>query len=211
MPRLCVRASRGSRYVSSHLIKREGDCSDQVRGAQQQRSPFRLSAIDSSEISPCQTFSWSSAPITATTVSAPANVRAVLPIGGLLVLVLGIAPRGLMTLCANAVVKHWRLDVTLTLSTWLVILLAVAAANLPFVSQRLMGVLSMSRPKTLPIRLVELLACYLVAGGAGLALEQRAGRVAAQGWEFYAITGALFLTLAFPGFVWRYLMKHRNG
>jgi NADH-quinone oxidoreductase subunit N len=44
-------------------------------------------------------------PITATTVSAPADVRAVLSINGLLVLVLGILPGGLMTLCANAIVK----------------------------------------------------------------------------------------------------------
>jgi NADH-quinone oxidoreductase subunit N len=45
------------------------------------------------------------APITATTVSAPADVRAVLSINGLLVLVLGILPGGLMTLCAQAIVK----------------------------------------------------------------------------------------------------------
>ncbi len=44
-------------------------------------------------------------PITATTVSAPADVRAVLSINGALVLVLGIVPGGLMTLCANAIVK----------------------------------------------------------------------------------------------------------
>ena len=36
-----------------------------------------------------------------------------------------------------------------------------------------------------------------------------AGAFAPQGWEFYAVTGALFLVLAFPGFTWRYLMKHR--
>jgi NADH-quinone oxidoreductase subunit N len=45
------------------------------------------------------------APITATTVAAPADVRAVLSINGLLVLVLGIVPGGLMTLCADAIVK----------------------------------------------------------------------------------------------------------
>jgi NADH-quinone oxidoreductase subunit N len=45
------------------------------------------------------------APITATTVSAPADVRAVLSINGALVLVLGILPGGLMTLCAQAIVK----------------------------------------------------------------------------------------------------------
>jgi hypothetical protein len=41
-------------------------------------------------------------------------------------------------------------------------------------------------------------------------LEERAAQSARQGWEFYAVTGALFLTLAFPGFVWRYLFKHRR-
>ncbi len=45
------------------------------------------------------------APITATTVSAPADVRAVLSVNGLLVLVLGIVPGGLMALCAQAIVK----------------------------------------------------------------------------------------------------------
>jgi NADH-quinone oxidoreductase subunit N len=45
------------------------------------------------------------APITATTVAAPVDVRVVLTINGALVLVLGILPGGLMTLCAQAIVK----------------------------------------------------------------------------------------------------------
>ena len=45
------------------------------------------------------------APITATTVSAPADVRVVLTLNGALVLILGILPGGLMTLCAQAIVK----------------------------------------------------------------------------------------------------------
>ncbi len=44
-------------------------------------------------------------PITATTVSAPTDVRVVLSVNGALVLLLGIVPGGLMTLCANAVMK----------------------------------------------------------------------------------------------------------
>ncbi len=44
-------------------------------------------------------------PITATTVSAPMDVRAVLSLNGALVLVLGIVPGGLMSLCAQAIVK----------------------------------------------------------------------------------------------------------
>jgi NADH-quinone oxidoreductase subunit N len=42
-------------------------------------------------------------PVTATTVSAPADVRVVLSINGLLVLLLGIVPGALMALCAQAV------------------------------------------------------------------------------------------------------------
>ena len=98
-----------------------------------------------------------------------------------------------------------------SISIWLVILLAATAANLPFVTSRLLGLVPLAKPKTLGIRLTEVVVYYFLAGGVGLLLEQRAGRIAPQGWEFYAVTGALFLTLAFPGFVWRYLMKHRHG
>lgn len=44
-------------------------------------------------------------PITASTVSAPADVRVVLSINGALVLILGLVPGGLMTLCAQAILK----------------------------------------------------------------------------------------------------------
>jgi hypothetical protein len=47
-------------------------------------------------------------------------------------------------------------------------------------------------------------------GALGLALEKADGQIYPQGWEFYATTGALFLTLAFPGFVYRFLYK-RHG
>ena len=87
------------------------------------------------------------------------------------------------------------------------IVLALLAANLPFLNDRLLAVVPLRFPKNLAIRLLELVALYFVVGGIGLLLEQRQGRIAPQGWEFYAITAALFLTLAFPGFVWRYLFK----
>jgi NADH-quinone oxidoreductase subunit N len=44
-------------------------------------------------------------PITATTVSAPLDVRAVLSVNGALVLLLGLLPGGLMALCARAIVQ----------------------------------------------------------------------------------------------------------
>jgi NADH-quinone oxidoreductase subunit N len=45
------------------------------------------------------------APLTATTVSAGADVRVVLSLNGALILVLGLLPGGLMALCAQAIVK----------------------------------------------------------------------------------------------------------
>ena len=97
-----------------------------------------------------------------------------------------------------------------TLSIWLVILAALVAANLPFINHRLLAVVPVAWPKGLAVRLGELVVMYFIVGGIGLLLEKRMGQIAAQGWEFYAVTGALFVTLAFPGFVWRYLVKHRD-
>lgn len=94
-----------------------------------------------------------------------------------------------------------------SLAIWLLILLAFIAANLPFLNQRLLSVYPMHGGKSLGWRLAELVVWYFVVGGIGLALEQRAGQIAPQGWQFYAITGALFLTLAFPGFIYRYLLR----
>lgn len=99
---------------------------------------------------------------------------------------------------------------TQTASVWVVVLAALLLANLPFVSNRLFAVLALKTPKNLAMRFGELVVCYFVAGGIGLFLEQRAGQIAPQGWEFYAITGALFITFAFPGFTYRYLFKHRH-
>jgi uncharacterized membrane protein YvlD (DUF360 family) len=98
--------------------------------------------------------------------------------------------------------------VSQTASVWAVLVLAFLAANLPFISHRLFALVRLKQPKSLPLRLVELVVFYFVVGGIGLLLEQRVGRIAPQTWEFYAITGALFITFAFPGFVWRYLAKH---
>jgi hypothetical protein len=94
-------------------------------------------------------------------------------------------------------------------ATWFVIALALAGANFPFLTHKLLGLVPLAGPKSLAVRLAELVLLYFLVGAIGLLLERRAGQIAPQGWEFYAITGALFLTLAFPGFVWRYLVKHR--
>ncbi len=98
---------------------------------------------------------------------------------------------------------------THTFSVWLVLITAFVAANLPFLNDRWLAVFPRRAPKTLWMRAAELVLLYFLVGALGLALEQYAGQIAPQGWEFYATTGALFITLAFPGFVYRYLYRHR--
>jgi Protein of unknown function (DUF2818) len=97
-----------------------------------------------------------------------------------------------------------------SISVGLVVVMALLAANLPFLSQRLFALIRLPGGKNLAMRLGELIVFYFVVGGASLLLEKRLGQIAPQGWEFYAVTGTLFITLAFPGFVWRYLLKHRD-
>lgn len=99
---------------------------------------------------------------------------------------------------------------TQTYLVWLVLAAALVAANLPFANERLFAVWPLKRAsKGVGLRLIELVVLYCLVGGLGLASEQRIGQIAPQGWEFYAITVALFLTLAFPGFVFRYLVRRR--
>ena len=92
-------------------------------------------------------------------------------------------------------------------SVWLVLLIAVLAANLPFVNERLFIIGPLRSSKGLGWRLFELLLMWAATLGIGIALEVYAGQRYPQGWEFYAAFGFLFLTLAFPGFIWRYLRR----
>jgi hypothetical protein len=100
--------------------------------------------------------------------------------------------------------------VNVSLSAWLVILLALVAANLPFASERLFAVIPFGRVKPVWLRLLELVALYFLVLGIAWLLEERIGNAFPQGWEFYVITGCLFLVFAFPGFVWRHL-RRRHG
>jgi Protein of unknown function (DUF2818) len=98
-------------------------------------------------------------------------------------------------------------------TTWqigVLVLLALLAANLPFANQRLLMIGPVRSTKSLAIRLSELVLLYFVVGAVGLAFENHGGQIAPQGWEFYAITGTMFVTLAFPGFVYRYLMHRQH-
>jgi hypothetical protein len=93
---------------------------------------------------------------------------------------------------------------------WLVLLVALLAANLPFLSQRVLLVGPRPAHKAFFWRLLELVLMAALTLGAGLLLEARIGQVQPQGWQFYAAFACLFLTLAFPGFVWRHLRRHHG-
>ena len=90
---------------------------------------------------------------------------------------------------------------------WLLIVLAAVLANLPFVNERLFVIGPRRDPKPLAWRLLELAVLAALVYGAGAAIEMRIGQRATQNWEFFAAGACLFLTLAFPGFVWRYLRR----
>jgi hypothetical protein len=90
----------------------------------------------------------------------------------------------------------------------LVLLAALIAANLPFLNDRLFLVGPRRTPKSTGWRLLELLVWCAVVALLGRGLESHLGRVSPLRWEFVAVWLCVFLTLAFPGFVWRYLRKH---
>jgi len=79
-------------------------------------------------------------------------------------------------------------------------------ANLPFVSNRIMGVFKTAQ-KSGWVRVLEVLVGYLLTGLVGVGLEATLGQINPQRWEFYALTFCLFLVLGFPGFVYRFLWR----
>lgn len=92
---------------------------------------------------------------------------------------------------------------------WLVLVVALVAANLPFANERLFVVGPQRAPKRLAWRLLELAALGGAVLALGFVVEARIGQRHAQGWEFHAALAFMFLTFAFPGFVWRYLRRRR--
>ena len=82
------------------------------------------------------------------------------------------------------------------------------SANFPFLTESLLGVWRLKQAdKPFYIRLLELILLYFVVLGIARLLESNAGNAFSQGWQFYAVTVCLFLVLAFPGFIFRYLRR----
>ncbi|MBX9677081.1 MAG: DUF2818 family protein [Methylotenera sp.] len=91
----------------------------------------------------------------------------------------------------------------------IILLLAFIAANLPWLSNKLLYAASLkSNVKNLAWCLLELIVLYFIVGAISIYAEYvTLGQVSTQGWEFYTVTFSLFLVLAFPGFLYKLLWK----
>ena len=96
---------------------------------------------------------------------------------------------------------------TLHSSVWLLILAAFAAANFPFLNQKLFFLVQVGIVKSFKLRLLELAVYYAAVGGLAYFLESHLGNRFPYSWELIAITACIFIVFAFPGFVYRYLRK----
>ena len=130
-----------------------------------------------------------------------------------------------------------------TVAVWLLIVVALLAANVPFLNDRLFALIPLrarasgdysdqsdpsatrlnhvqtsgrSEDKSLSgrrtdksffVRVLELLVLYGLVGLLAYFFESTIGNPFKQRWEFYTITLSLFIVLAFPGFVVRYLLR----
>jgi len=98
------------------------------------------------------------------------------------------------------------------LSTVIIIFLVVAfiAANLPWISERLFGIIALkSGTKSVWMSILEWFVMYLLIGLVALGIEKKfTSDIYSQSWEFYASTLCLFLVFALPGFIYRFDLKH---
>lgn len=86
----------------------------------------------------------------------------------------------------------------------LLLTVGVVAANLPWISDRLLFVLPLERGKAVRIRLLEWFLMYGLFLLAGLGLERAVdGGLHRQTWIFYAVTVCIFAVFAAPGVIWR--------
>ncbi len=95
---------------------------------------------------------------------------------------------------------------------YLLLAIALVAANLPFVFDRILFVIPPREgTKGIGWRLLELLVLYGFVGLLARVLEVQAhGSAYPQGWQFHALTLCLFVVFAFPGFVVRHLWRSRS-
>lgn len=98
---------------------------------------------------------------------------------------------------------------------WCLLLVAFVAANIPFMNQSLFALFPLNKKtdyqKPFWIRLVEMIVLYFLIGIVAHQIEAYFSDAYPQTWQFYAVTGCLFLVFAYPGYVFRYLRKAKKA
>lgn len=84
----------------------------------------------------------------------------------------------------------------------LALMLAAALANLPFAR-----LVTIRRWHGAAQDAVGWLLCYVLWMAAAASFESALGKSVPKDWEVWAVSAALFAVLAFPGIVWRHLLK----
>ncbi len=97
----------------------------------------------------------------------------------------------------------------MTAAMYLLLLVALLCANLPFVSVRWFGIKRLPE-KRFVHHLPELLVGFVFVALLAYLLESQGGNVHPQHWQFYVAVVCLYLVFAFPGFVLRYFWRGRN-
>ncbi|GGY14354.1 DUF2818 family protein [Paludibacterium paludis] len=89
------------------------------------------------------------------------------------------------------------------------LIVAVLAANLPFMTNRIAGIKKVAH-KAFGWRFLEWGVLYVAVGLFARFLESRQMPVQSQEAAFYVATLSLFAVFAFPGFVIRYWWRKRG-
>ena len=104
----------------------------------------------------------------------------------------------------------------MTSAVLLLFVLALIAANLPWLTERRFLVLpAPAEGKREWVRLLEWLLLFGVTGGLAAGIERGVtGDIYSQDWEFWVVNLCLFAVFALPGFIYhhdlrRYLRKRR--
>jgi hypothetical protein len=96
------------------------------------------------------------------------------------------------------------MNITAAAFVWLVS--GFVFANWPFLSEKKFLFFGQGL-KTMGFRLLELAVGFSLLLAIGFGLEGSIGRMQTQTWNFYAISLCIFVLMAYPGFVWRYLRR----
>ncbi len=97
----------------------------------------------------------------------------------------------------------------LSVESWILILVALVAANAAYVSPKFLFFKTLDN-KHVGWCFLEMIFWFSLVGLLGYSLESMIGNVFPKRWEFFTVALCLFFVAAFPGFTWRFLMKHRN-